>query len=376
MRNPLGHPAALAGPDIDWSGLHRVLAVRPDNLGDVLMMGPALRALKAAAPQARLTLLCSPAGAAVVPLLPEVDDVLVASPAWQHAGPGEGPDISSDADLVRRIAEGRFDAAVVLTSFAQSPWPAAAALRQARVPVRIGTSKEFGGALLTHWVPAPADGVHQVRRALDMLAQVGVPAAEGTDLRVSVPWPAVVAARSARTAAGMTAGEPYAVVMPGASCPSRRWSPGGFAAVTAALAGQGYGVVVAGSAREADLVALVLKEAADPAAVGFAGVLDLPGLAALLEEASVAVVNNSGGMHLADAVRTPMAVLFAGTECRDEYRPRSAPAVLLGRRTECTPCRQFACPFAHECLDVPASEVVAAALSVARPVPAVVGMSA
>jgi ADP-heptose:LPS heptosyltransferase len=157
------HPAALAGPPIRWDELDRLLVVRPDNLGDVLLMGPAFAALRAAAPQARLDLLASPAGAQAAKLLPEIDDTVVARVSWQQiATTAEAP----DTELVTEVAARGYDAAVVLTSFSQSPWPAGYALQRAGVPLRAGTSKEFGGTALTHWVPAPDDGLHQVDRAL------------------------------------------------------------------------------------------------------------------------------------------------------------------------------------------------------------------
>jgi ADP-heptose:LPS heptosyltransferase len=86
---------------------------------------------------------------------------------------------------------------------------------------------------------------------------------------------------------------------------------------------------------------------------------------ALLRRAAVAITNNSGGMHLADGVGTPVAVTYAGTERPGELRPRSVPAALLGRDVACSPCRQLTCPFQHECLDVPAGELATAALALA-----------
>jgi ADP-heptose:LPS heptosyltransferase len=79
----------------------------------------------------------------------------------------------------------------------------------------------------------------------------------------------------------------------------------------------------------------------------------------------VAVTNNSGGMHLADAVGTPVVALFAGTEDEDQFRPRSVPAVVLRVPTWCSPCRQFRCPFGLECLDIAPGTVVAAAVDLA-----------
>ncbi|RJK95517.1 glycosyltransferase family 9 protein [Vallicoccus soli] len=320
------------------------------------MAGPALRALRAAAPRARLDLMAAPAGAAVAPLLPEVDGTLEHSPSWQLAG-RVSPDPAEELRLVARVREGAYDAAVVLTSFTQSPWPTAFVLHLAGVPVRAGMSKEFGGALLTHWAASPDDGLHQVDRALHLLDRLGVPA-QGTHLALTVPDAARERTAAVLSGAGVRGG--YAAVLPGASCSSRRWSPAGFADVSRRLLAAGLDVVVAGSAKEAPLVDEVVAGA--PGAVGAAGVLDVPGLAALVEGAAVAVTNNSGGMHLADALGTPLAVLFAGTEQPGQFEPRTTRVALFRRPTWCSPCRAFTCPFRHECLDIAPRDVADAAL--------------
>ncbi len=354
------HPAALSGPPICWDTLERLLVVRPDNLGDVLLAGPAMAALRAAAPRARLELLASPAGAQAATLLPEVDDTVVARVSWQQiAASAEAP----DTELVAELAQRRYDAAVVLTSFSQSPWPAGYALQRAGVPVRAGTSKEFGGAGLTHWVPAPEDGLHQVDRALYVLGRLGV-ASSVPVLHASVPARGRADARAALAAAGLGAGAAYAVVLPGASCPARRWPADRFRTAVTQLAEQGLPVVVSGPAAERELVDAVTADGT-PGVVGLAGALDVPGLAGLLAGAAAAVTNNSGGMHLADAVGTPVVAIFAGTEDEGQFRPRSVPAVVLRVPTECSPCRQFHCPYGLECLDLPPQMVVAAALGLA-----------
>jgi ADP-heptose:LPS heptosyltransferase len=81
----------------------------------------------------------------------------------------------------------------------------------------------------------------------------------------------------------------------------------------------------------------------------------------MLQGAALALTNNSGGMHLADAVRTPLVVTFAGTEPEGEYAPRDTTAVLLRVPTRCSPCRTFDCPYAQECLDLSPDQVAAAA---------------
>jgi ADP-heptose:LPS heptosyltransferase len=355
----LEHPAAVAGPPIDWEALRRILVVRPDNLGDVVMCGPALRALRRAAPDARIDLLAAPAGAAVAPLLPEVAGVLVASVSWQQLDPAAVP-VADDLALVDRIAAGRYAAAVLLTSFSQSPWPAAQLCRLARVPIRVGTSTEFGGAGLTHWVPAPPAELHQVDRALRVLARVGVPPVDGR-LRLAVPADARDAARRTLAEHGVTG--PYAVVLPGASCSSRRYPPDRFAAVAGLLAESGLTVLVAGPAGESELVGRVAGNR--PGVVALAGGLGVPALAGALAGARVVVCNNSGGAHLADAVGVPAVVLFAGTEQVEQFRPRSVPAAVLTVPTPCAPCRQLRCPYGLECLDLAPERVAREALRLA-----------
>ena len=339
---------------VDWSRASRVLAVRLDNLGDVVMVTPALRALRAALPSgARLDLLASPAGASLAPLLADVDEVHAVSAVWQDADGRLPLDPARELAVVDRMRG--YDAVVVFTSFAQSPWPAAYAAYLAGVPVRAGVSKEFGGSVLTHRLVAPPDEQHQSDRALALLASLGVPA-QGTSLQLRVPDDARTRAARVRREAGLP--DTYAVLAPGASCPSRRWAPERFARTARLL---GMPVAVVGTAREAALVDSITG----PGVVGLAGRLDVPALAALLEGAQVALTNNSGGMHLADAVGTPVVALFAGTEDESQFAPRSVPARLLRVPTACAPCRAFVCPYAHECLDIAPAAVAAAVQEVA-----------
>lgn len=341
---------------VDWPALRRVLAVRLDNLGDVIMVTPALRALRAAlAPQARLDLLASPGGAALAPLLAEIDEVRVLRAAWQDAAGTLPQDPDREVALIASLRG--YDAVVIFTSFAQSPHPMGYAAYLAGVPVRVGVSKEFAGSVLSHQLAAPPDGQHQSDRALALLASVGI-ADRGHALRLTVPDQTREKAAALRAEVGLPDG--YALLAPGASCPSRRYPAERFARVAAAL---DRPVAVVGTDSERTLVGQVC--AGTPSAVDLAGRLDVPLLAALVEGAAVAVTNNSGGMHLADALRTPVVTLFAGTEELSQFAPRSTRACVLTVPTACSPCRAFTCPYRLQCLDVDPAQVAAAAREVA-----------
>ena len=147
----------------DWQHVRHILAVRLDDVGDVVMLGPALRTLKGALPQAQITLLASPEGAQVAPLLPWVDEVLVHEAVWQirnvpgGADPEDVPiDVEAQVDLIEAIEGRQIDAAFIFTATGHSPYPPAYLAYLSGVGIRIGQSKEFGGGLLTHWVePCP-----------------------------------------------------------------------------------------------------------------------------------------------------------------------------------------------------------------------------
>jgi ADP-heptose:LPS heptosyltransferase len=270
-----------------------------------------------------------------------------------------------ERDLLDRIMAARYDVMLVFTSFSQSPWPVAHLGLLAGIPVRAVHSREFGGAVATHWITSPPDTTHHVDRSLHLLDALGV-ADRGRAPSLRVPPEAYRAgdALLARCLPAGPAAPAFVLAVPGASCPSRRYPAGRFGEAAAAVAGAGLPVLVVGTAAEAGLVETVVRAAATPR-VAALPVVDLAVFAALVDRAAVAVTNNSAGLHLADALGTPVAALYAGTERLGDVAPRSVPAELLQVTTACSPCRQLVCPFHHECLDVPPSRVAAAVLRLA-----------
>ncbi|MDQ4130741.1 MAG: glycosyltransferase family 9 protein [Actinomycetota bacterium] len=351
----------MIGATVDWGRTRRILVVRLDNIGDVVMLGPALRALRANLPETTLTLLCSPVGAGVAPLLPWVDEVLVRRVSWQDAGGSFTLDPERELRLVADLRGGRFDAAIIFTSFSQSPFPPAYACYLAGIPVRVGQSREFGGSILSHCVPPAPYEAHQVERSLHLVEEVGLTRA-GEELEVRVRPEDRAAARRLLAEAGAPP-TPYVVVAPGASCPSRRFEAERFTTLVELLARHSK-VIVVGGANERELAARVASGALG--ARSLAGRTDVPTLAAIIEGADLVVTNNSAPMHLADALGRPLVALFAGTELESQFAPRSSPCRVLRRETACAPCHAFVCPYASgtavPCLDIPPLEVASAAL--------------
>jgi ADP-heptose:LPS heptosyltransferase len=342
----------------DWRAAHTILAVRLDNLGDVVMLGPALRAVKESSPGARLTLLASPGGAAAGALLPWVDDVLAWRSIWQDLG--HMPfDPAREQELVALLRARAFDAALIFTSFSQSPHPPGYACYLAGIPLRAGESKEFGGAVLTHELRGAPDNLHQVERNLRLVEQLGF-VARDRRLAVRLPAQARRAVPSLLLDAGCDPAAPFVLLHPGASAQARRYPPERFGMAARLLGEAGWPVLVTGVAREQALVEATLAQA--PRARGLVGGTSLAEYAALLEQAALVLCPNTLPMHLADALGTPAVVLFAGTELEEQWQPRTTPARLLRVPTHCQPCYLFQCPIGLPCLDIAPETVAEAAL--------------
>ena len=353
----------MALPRGSWQGVRHLLAVRLDNIGDLVMLGPALRTLRRRLPDASLTLMATPGASETAQLLPWVDDVVVHRPVWQDLSGALPLDPERERRLVETLRERRFDAAVIFTSFTQSPWPPAYACYLAGIPLRVGQSKEFGGSVLSHCVEPPPDSVHQVDRNLHLLERAGLePAGRELELRVPAEAARIAEARLAQTR--IDPHLPFVVLAPGASCAARRYDAERFARVALLLAKQtGTPVVLLGSERERELAERILAAGNGFPVVSLVGKTSVAEFAALVRRAALVVANDSAALHLADAFRRPLVVLFSGTDLESQWEPRSSAARLLRRPTACAPCYRFTCPYAMECLDIPPEEVVEAALA-------------
>lgn len=341
----------------EWHEVRRVLVIRLDNIGDVVMLGPALRTLRANLPAATITLMASLAGSQVAALLPWVDDVLVYRTVWQDASGTLSVDPAREQALIVDIHTRKFDAAIIFTSFSQSPYPPAYVAYLAGIPLRVGQSKEFGGGVLSHWVKSGPDAMHQVDRNLFLLESIGFPVAERY-LELVIPDHIQAEGDRHLDRLGIDPTQPFIVLAPGASCAARRYDLNRYAAVAEILAAETYlPIVLVGSSRETKLVQSILA-AEKHTIVSLVGQTSVPELAAIISRASLVVANDSGPMHMADAFRRPMVILFSGTELESQWRPRSAATKLLRRYTDCSPCYAFRCPYQMECLDIPAVEVV------------------
>jgi ADP-heptose:LPS heptosyltransferase len=337
-----------------------VLVARLDSDGDVLLAGPAIRAVAAGAE--RVTLLCGPRGRAAADLLPGLDDRVVFRSPWIDPEPGP-VDRTRLLALAYGLASLSIDQAIVLTSFHQSALPLALLLRMAEVPTIAAISEDYPGSLLDvrHHVP---DDVHEVVRGLSTVGTLGYSLPPDDDGELRVDTYGAVAPPELEP--------PYVVVHPGASVPARAWAPARNAELVAALTAAGRRVVVTGAPSELDLTAYVAGGGGLAGVVDMGGATDLAGLAEVLRGADAIVVGNTGPAHVAAAVGTPVVSLFAPTVPANHWHPWLVPYELLHVDVPCAGCRARECPVpGHPCIDEITVADVVAALDRLTAIPAV-----
>lgn len=327
--------------------MSRVLVARLDSVGDVLLAGPAARAVAhgrradGGSPN-DVVVLCGPQGEPAARLLPEVSDVFAWDSPWitNPAPPVTGQRVDS---LVGFVRNSRITEAVILTSYHQSPLPLALLLRLAGVERITGASTDYAGSLLdVRLRPGedfPEDQPEAVR-ALGIARAAGFRLREGDDGKLMVKDPPDVR--------NLVGEEPYVVVHPGASVPARAWPPLHHAAAVELLEGAGHRVVVTGGPGETELMATV----AGPSGIDLGGLTDLQSLAGVLARAEAVVTGNTGPAHLAAAVGTPVVSLFSPVVPAVRWAPYGVPLELLGdQNAPCRLSRARICPVpGHPCL--------------------------
>jgi heptosyltransferase-2 len=315
----------------------RILVRAPNWVGDVVLSLPALRDLRRLHPGARLEVLARPWVGELYRAVSEVDAVL------------ESRGLAQDASALR----GRFDLGVLLpNSFAS-----ALTLWRASVPERWGYATDARGPLLTRScrVPEGIRGQSQVYYYRAMLEGLGLAIEGPPDASLACPpqW-----ATSALTLLGDDG--PWIGVNAGAFYgTAKRWEPERFAAAAALVARRiGARIAIVGALAERALGERVAAQLGGSARV-LCGETTLAGLVGVLKHLRLLLTNDSGPMHLAAALGTPLVAVFGSTDW-SETAPVSGSARVVREDTECAPCRLRECPIDHRCMTRVSVERVAA----------------
>ncbi|MBO9616560.1 MAG: glycosyltransferase family 9 protein [Dyadobacter sp.] len=310
---------------IEHQPLRHILCIRADNMGDVIMSSPAIRALKQTF-GSRITLLTSQAGALVAPYLDCVDGLITADLPWTgHAG---ATDCVLPA-LAGEIAAMRFDAAIIFTVYSQSALPAALLAYMTGIPVRVAHARENPYALLTTWLPdqEPYEQIsHQVERDLNLVQALGAGVA---DDRLSLSLdPNIPAGLQRKLSSVFIASDTsYIVLHPGVSEEKRKYPVELWVKAGRLLAAKfGLPLLISGASSE-KVLAESVAAGIGAGAWSVAGMLSLGEFIALTDKAACVVSVNTSTIHIAAAVQTPVVVLYAQTN--PQHTPWKSPHEVL-----------------------------------------------
>ena len=331
----------------------RNILIRSTNwIGDAVMTTPALRTIRSNFPEARITLLALPWVADIFAACPHLDRIVLYDKQGRHRG------LRGRLRLAAELRAEGFDLALLL----QNAFEAALITWLARIPARAGYTTDGRGLLLTHGVRKAADigSRHQVAYYQEMLAGLGL--RRGPDELELFLSPAAV--ETAAKLLGQGGGRPGPVIglNPGAAYgPAKRWPSAKYAELAARLEAETDGLIVVFGTKADQAAAEEISAAVKGQVLDLTGRTSLAEAAACIARCDVFVTNDSGLMHVAAALNTPLAAVFGSTD-HIATGPFSQRAAVIRHPLPCSPCLKTHCPQGHlRCMELVSVEETAQA---------------
>jgi ADP-heptose:LPS heptosyltransferase len=331
---------------------HRILIMRVGAFGDILMGTPLLAALRQAYPEAHLTWVAEHNHVQAIDANPYIDEVISWDGAYWKRMLRHG---LAPLWLAHALAFGaalrsrRYD---IFVSFQPEEWPMLALGTGARTRIGVfDTFRRYYGVshhlhyrrLYTHSYAEPGLPAHRADQYLLPLEALGI---EGPfSQKMSMGYTAEDAAVAGRWLRwqGLSAGERYAVLVPGTSWPTKSWPSERYAALADGLArDQGCRIVLMGGGAESELLdGVASRMRTQP--ITFGGTLTFRQSASVVSGAAMLVSGDTGPMHMAAALGTPQVALFGATSSA-WYGPRGGRSLTISVPVPCGPCDKKRCP--------------------------------
>ncbi len=347
----------------------RTLIIKPSSLGDIVQALPVLTALRESHPEARVAWLVNESLAGILEGHPRLDEV-IAFPRRRFGRIGRSLGATADfLAFIEDLRQRKFTAVLDLQGLFRSGFIASATGAPSRVG--FGAARELAPLFYTDKVDVPTRDMHAVDRYMLLARHVGLAAPKATD-HLPVTDESRAAARRRLAEAGLEANRPLVAVSAHARWPTKQWPAERFAEVIDRLhAETGARAVLVGSAAAAAGAASI-AEASRARPIDLAGRTSLRELPAVIAEARAMLTNDSGPMHVAAAVGTPVVAVFGPTNPA-RTGPYGPGHCAVAGRAPCSPCYRRDClyaggPRALECLaSVTADEVARHVLEVLLP---------
>ena len=334
--------------------MQKILIIKLRYIGDVLLATPAIRAIKAARPDVRVTMMVNRGTEDVLSGNQDLDEIMVLDKG----------SLTAQSRIIAGLRHRRFDTVIDLTDGDRSAflsWTSGA-------PVRIGFNDEhrWRGHYYTQVVQSVPGVRHRIDRDLEALKLINIQA-DSTDPQLWLTPEESNSADQLLDQLGVQRSQSMVILQPGARYWFKAWPPERYAELAARLMSQyGCQVLIGGSDQDIEL-AQQIRQIAKSKPIVMAGRTTIKQFAAIAKKSALFVGSDSGAMHIASAVGTPVVALFGPSNPR-EWGPRGGPIEVLYKELDCRSCFHPTCMRGEEnCMRlITVEEVYAAARRMAR----------
>lgn len=351
----------------------RILVLRTEQIGDLVLSLPSFQALRKRFPDAYIAVLVQPVTAPLLKFNPHINEIIACKLPWSerksHPTRVKHPVkrvfasiayhwrcLTTAISLGRRLSRYQFDVAIDLGDHIYSLLLTA----MTKAPVRIGSPITGGRFLLTHWV-FPEDKKHEVERCLDIIGLLGVQT-EKPQLSLSWAPEDEIFVNEKLLQMGIQNEGLLVAIHPFSVEPSRNWNVKAWAKVADWLAQQTKATVIfLGSAEDKEKVETIQRQMQGNA-FNLCGQFSLLQLAALLSRCDLMIGVNSAPAHIAAAVGTPVISVWSSAYLPEKWAPHSPQISVIHKQVPCADCRLEVCPKPVSCMDmITPEEVISAA---------------
>ncbi|HXS15466.1 MAG TPA: glycosyltransferase family 9 protein [Candidatus Saccharimonadales bacterium] len=308
----------------EWKTCKKILCIRPDNLGDVIMTTPVFRALRESFPKAEVTLLTSSIASAITPLIPDIDNTLIYDAPWI-----ENEVLSETYEntfkIVEKMKKEQFDGAILLTNFSQNPFPIALLAYLAGIPKILGYAHEFPGHLINYWVADTEPftfPLHGVMRQLKLISTIGAKTIHD-ELSLNLDNNIENQSRSVLEKIHRDPKKHLLILHPGASLQRRQYPIHLFINAAKRLIQELHSQILLTGNRDEKKVTDYMQKKIGNFSYSLGGQTTMRQFIALIKSADIIISNNTSAIHIAAAVGTPVVDMYARTN--PEHTPWKVP---------------------------------------------------
>lgn len=333
----------------------KILLVRLDRIGDVLLSTPAIKAVRDAYPESHITVMVRPYARDIVDGNPYLNEVILYDKTRSQKG------IRANIDFIIELRRKSFDLAIALHPTCRTHL----LLFLAGIPERAGYDRKWGYLLTERISHYKQMGLkHETDYVLDMLKEIGI-ASSDKALYMPVNPDSENRAQRIFKEAGIGDEDSIIVINPSASCPSKRWQAHNFAETADRLVDKYHAKIVIISDSQSAGLAGIVTSSMKNGCLNLSGKTTVADLASVLRRADLFISNDSGPVHIACAVGTPVIAIFGRRDAGLSplrWGPTGATDIVLHKDVGCARCLAHDCKNGFKCLDaVTVDEVVDAA---------------